>query len=115
MTLRVVSPRLGSCSVSRQRETADGFAQVGKADAGGARTLRNEAVLREAGKRVGLQTEDAMAGIHAEVDAAVAPELERAVGPQRGILQRGGEVRRQLRRELLRHAGRVLALVIEEL
>src|SRR3954463_9206108 len=107
MALRVVSPWDWPCSVSRQRQATDRFAQIGEADAGRAGALRNEAVRCEAGERIGLQAKDATTRIHAEVDAAVAAELERAVSTHRGILQRGRERRRQLGGELFGHAGRV--------
>src|SRR5438034_3075301 len=98
------------------RQPADALAQLGKLDPGGPGGLRQQARPGHPGQRVRLQAKDVPLGRQPEVDPRVPAELERAVRRQRQLLQLARRLGVELRREdLLRHTGRVLALVVEQL
>src|SRR3989475_3805614 len=98
------------------REPANPLAQLGEFDPGGLGGLREEAHPGHPRQRVGLQTKDVAVRAQSEVDAGVAAQLEGAMRRERELLELAGERRVELRREdLFRHAGRVLALVVEQL
>src|SRR5207247_11199868 len=87
-----------------------------KLDPRGAGGLRKEAGARHAGERVRLKAKDVALGAQPEVDARIPPELEGAVCRQCQLLQLPRQRRFELRGEdLLRHARRVLALVVVQL
>src|SRR3989304_541929 len=116
LALTKVSPASGLCSGGAEREAADRLAQVGKAHPRRPRRLGNQAVRRHPGKRVGLEAEDVTAGVGAEVDAAVAAELEGAGSREGGFLSARRETGvDRAREDLLGHPRSVLALVVEQL
>src|SRR5207248_5857466 len=98
------------------RQPADTLAQFGKLDPGGPCGLREQARPRHSGEGVRLQAKDVPVRRQPDVNPRVSPELERAVRRQRELLQLARRLRIELRRDdLLRHPGRVLALVVEQL
>src|SRR2546427_718124 len=98
------------------REPADPLAQLRKLDPRSPGGLGEEAGARHAGERVRLQAKDVALGAQSEVDARVPPELEGPVSRERQLLELARQRRIELRGEdLLRHPGRVLALVVEQL
>src|SRR5437879_9763896 len=98
------------------RKTADPLAQLGELDPRRPGRLGQEARSRHAGKRVGLETKDVALGAQPEVNARISPELERPVRRERQLLQLTRQRRVELGGEdLLRHAPRIPALVVEQL
>src|SRR5689334_4963946 len=81
-------------AVARERAAADALAKLGEADADSASRSRQQARFREAGQRVDLETPEAAVLVHAEIDAAVDIELQRAVHAQREALYLLGLLRR---------------------
>src|SRR5262245_14358962 len=102
-------------AVPRDRTAADALAELGETDADGRRGARQQARLGEARQRVDLEAPETAVPVHAEVDAAVDVELQRAMHAQREILNARRLLRCHVRGEdLLGAAGLILRRVVED-
>src|SRR5690606_16635688 len=98
-----------------ERGEADPLAELLERDTDGRRRARQQAAGRESRQRVHLETPEAAVRIHAEIGAAVALELQRAVRSEAERLHAARLLRRQIRREDLVGAARlVLRRVVED-
>src|SRR6187431_3120576 len=106
---------LGLGAVARERAAANALTQLRKADTDSRRRSRQQARFREPGQRIDLEAPEAAVLVHAEIDAAVNVELQRAVHAQRQPLDLLGLVRREIgRKNFVGAAGLIFRGVVED-